>query len=587
MADSSNIFYDPIRRAFYGDATLYASTDFIPVVGVAGSFYDRAIDLEDEQLNMDDLEFFELASSVLQLQTTDVYFERTLIEHLRGATIESTNYNNNIRYLYLNSAGYTSPVASDLGKAVVGGTSADTGILLDYIDSERCLIVRINTSGVTPTGLEFDAAEAITITSGIGAGTLSAASATGEMQQGAVKSVGAVASGGAYIYRGDQVTKLTNFWGTGNSNNNGEVAGLYHIDILIEAKRAGTFINAGLGYVFNRTFGETFAHASFDLTAGGVAIAALATATDDNITLTKVASGNLQDGITATITFNFGAAPYVADVDDSGVNEVYEFQGDHNSRSDSDVYHVAQWLTASGQTAVNVDGIVGEAYITAGSGYTVTPATPLFNASGQYSQGGYAINAVGSNWKSRDTAGTPYSPPVTKPLGWTGNLVVAGGADRVSAFVESGAGSKKPDNLFFTLAGAGNGTSSGTVTLIANLPKDFPQVGVLHLWNQSTLTEEVYPYTSWTGAVITLSGTLPTNHNSGWTAAFWYFDEVATGTSKTVSQQHVVDRAVCLKLRNSSTASSNKIKRSAISGTFTAADGFAIPASRIPETLAS
>jgi hypothetical protein len=590
MADSSNIFYDPVRRAFYGDATLYASSDFIDVVGVAGSFYDRAIDIEDEQLNMDDLEFFELASSVLQLQTTDVYFERQLVQHLKGATIESTNYNNNIRYLYLDAGGYVSPIASDLGKDVVGGTSGDTGVLLDYIDAERCLIVRINVPGVTPTGTEFDAAEAITITGGTGAGTLSGASDTGEMQQGAVKSVGAVKAGNAYIYRDDQLTKETNFWGTGNSDNNGEVAGLYHIDILIEAKRAGVWIQNGLGYVFNRNYGDTGAHASFDLKLGGVAIAALATATDDNISLSAAAAEDLQDGTTANIAFNFGGAPYSADVDDNASNETYEFQGDHNNRSVSDVYHVAQWLTSAGQTAVTVDGVPGEAYITAGAGYVVTPAAVLLNASGQYSQGGYAINTTDSDWKSRDTAGVSYSPPTTHPIGWSDGLLVAGGADRVAAFVESSPGSQVPDKTFFTLSttAGDNENLDGTVVFDANIPKDFPQTGTLHLWQQSTKTEVVFDYTAWTGGTVTLSGTLDQNYNDGsWTCAFYYFDEDAAATSKTVSVQHVSARNVCLKVRNSSSGSTNKIKRSASSGVLDPVNGYAVPASRIPETLAS
>ncbi|MCU7836526.1 MAG: hypothetical protein KZQ83_14915 [gamma proteobacterium symbiont of Taylorina sp.] len=590
MADSSNIHYDAVRRAFYGDATLYASSDFVAVVGEAGSFYDRAIDLEDEQANMDDLEYFELASSVLQLQATDVYFERELIEHLRGATIESTNFTSNIRYLYLDAGGYVSPIASDLGKPVVGGVSGDEGILLDFIDSERCLIVRVNHGGAVPTGLEFDAAEAITITGGTGAGTLSGASDTGEMQQGAIKSVGAVASGGAYIYRDDQSTKLTNFWGTGNSDNNGEVAGLYHIDILIEAKRAGAWIQNGLGYVFNRPFGTTYAHASFDLKLGGVAIAALATANDDNISLSQAASEDLQDGTTASIAFAFAGAPYTADVDDDASDETYEFQGDHNNRSDSDVYHVAQWLTAAGQTVVNVDGIVGEAYITSGAGYTVTPATPLINPAGQYSQGGYAVNSIGSAWKSRDTAGVSYSPPSTHPVGWTDGLKVAGGADRIGAFVESVADSQVPDNDFFTLSvvAGDNESADGTVVFNAAIPKDFPDSGVLHLWQESTLTEHVYDFVSWAGGTVTLSGILSQAYDDGtWTAAFWYFDEVATGTNKTVSVQHVSARNVCLKVRNSSTGSTNKIKRSAVSGTLDSENGFAIPASRIPETLAS
>ena len=592
MADSSNIFYDPIRRAFYGDATLYGSSDFVPVVGEAGSFYDRAIDLEDDQVNMDDLEFFELDSSVLQLRVTDVYFERELIKHLRGASIESTTFNNNIRYLTIQSAGYTSPIASDLGKQVVGGTSGDIGVLVDYFVDEdgstNIWVVRMNYAGApTPTGTEFDASEALTITTGTGAGTLDAASTSGEMQQGAVKSVGAVASGGAYVYRDDQLQKVASHWGTGNSDNNGEVAGLYHIDILIEAKRAGNWIQNGLGYVYNRTWGETFAHASFDLKLGGVQIAALASATDDNITLTAADAEDLQDGTTANIAFDYSGAPYSADVDDNAVNETYEFQGDHDNRPITDVYHVAQWLTSAGQTAVTVDGLPGEAYITAGAGYVVTPAATIINATGQYSQGGYAINATAADWRSRDTAGVSYAPPTTHPIGWTDNLIAG---DRVGAFVESSTGSKVPQRDFFTLStvAGDNENGDGTVVFDANIPKDFPQSGVLHLWQQSSLTSVVYDYTSWTDDTVTLAGVLGQAHDDGsWTCEFWYLDKDAVGTSETVSVQHVSARNVCLKARNSSPASGDKIKRNASSGVLDSSNGYAVPNSRIPETLAT
>ena len=67
------------------------------------------------------------------------------------------------------STGYTSAVAGDIGKAVVGGTSATSGVLVSYDNSTRIWVV--NTTN------DYTNSEHITITAGTGAGTLIATSA--------------------------------------------------------------------------------------------------------------------------------------------------------------------------------------------------------------------------------------------------------------------------------------------------------------------------------------------------------------------------------------------------------------------------
>jgi len=65
--------------------------------------------------------------------------------------------------LEFDPTGYTSPVSSDVGKTVVGATSGATGVLVSYTGYKWQL------SGVTGT---FTAEEAVSITTGTGAGAL-------------------------------------------------------------------------------------------------------------------------------------------------------------------------------------------------------------------------------------------------------------------------------------------------------------------------------------------------------------------------------------------------------------------------------
>jgi len=64
------------------------------------------------------------------------------------------------------SAGYTSAVIGDIGKAVVGGTSATSGTLISYNNTTRKWVINLAAAD------DYTASEAITITTGTGAGTL-------------------------------------------------------------------------------------------------------------------------------------------------------------------------------------------------------------------------------------------------------------------------------------------------------------------------------------------------------------------------------------------------------------------------------
>jgi hypothetical protein len=67
-------------------------------------------------------------------------------------------------YLYFVSAGYVNAISGDVGKAVVGASSGATGTLVSYDNTARSWLIS--------TTSNFTNGEAITITTGTGAGTL-------------------------------------------------------------------------------------------------------------------------------------------------------------------------------------------------------------------------------------------------------------------------------------------------------------------------------------------------------------------------------------------------------------------------------
>lgn len=74
-----------------------------------------------------------------------------------------------IRVIEMVVGGYTNCDDDDIGRAVVGGTSADSGVLITYDNSNRLWTVRMDDPAFT--GDMFDVVEAFTITGGTGAGT--------------------------------------------------------------------------------------------------------------------------------------------------------------------------------------------------------------------------------------------------------------------------------------------------------------------------------------------------------------------------------------------------------------------------------
>lgn len=120
-------------------------------------------------------------------------------EQLLGDTIEIMTAP---PYLCLTfaSGGYTDAVAGDIGKIVTGGTTGDTGTLVWYDNDTRRWTILPDTSGDT-----FDAAEAVTITDGTGAGTTSQAAEQVHVTQ-LINSIGYASGGPGAIPQGEDTT---------------------------------------------------------------------------------------------------------------------------------------------------------------------------------------------------------------------------------------------------------------------------------------------------------------------------------------------------------------------------------------------
>lgn len=517
MAIADDIYYDPILHAIYGQTAFLAGSTYYSLA----DFYLWSIDEEDELSNLDSPPFWALDANVLTYKTTeDLYIQRALIQRLRGAAIETSGYTNRIRMLTFQEAGYTNVAVSDVGKPVVGGTTSDSGILLDFDNDTREWWIRVDDPTPT-TGDIFDQGEAISITGGTGAGTTPAASATGEHLWTNVQTAGAVAAGFPYIYRGtvDNLGgKIQSWWGEGNSNGGGSTgANNYHIDVLIEARKAGTLINSGNIVIFNRRWGSNYAHAGASLAGGGVLPIPLATETDSQITLTLAEAQDLVDGTVASITPTFGA--FTADVNDDDANENYTLQVGANNRSASEIYQALMYL-AQDETAT-LNGVPGDAYTSANtSSFTANVKFPFGALAGGtlvYAQGGYPVSPGDANYQSTDNAGANYSPPDDVQVGIGSGLVPG---DNVAAMPLVAIDGNIAKNEY-TIATATNGAS--TIQVSGSIAKDKPLTNnFLFVVEQSTGNEYLFRYASRDTDTFTFPAGLPTGSTSA---------ASATGTS--------------------------------------------------------
>ncbi len=469
-------------------------------------------------------------------------------KYLSGGAITSIGQNAEVYALTLNSVGYTSAVSGDLTKVVTNGGATHTGRLLAYDNTRRIWWIKKVLSVFT--------AEAVTITSGTGAGTITSV-ATGESIWSNIYTLGTIVSGTSLdVYQND--TQITPWWSTN------------HIDVLIKVKESGVETDSGNLTVLARYYSTLYDHFVIDASSGR-----------NPIPLAAFSDGNNQtaEGTVATysgITFDFGY--YGGNLGNGNGVRPYDVQINCGGNTLTEVYEYLKYVTRSGSvtTFSGYGSIPGEFYTAVGDvrfnydteavsnftegeqingtggvyGYlvslldngtsgtltlrnvhgtftnnmaltgvtsgttalvdgTVDSITPSKQAPFGTFAGGVFFGARGvwiynmdsvdaNNYRLIDSTNTAQTPPTTYPITITtyddSNNPVVG----AQVFIR-----KSSDNYSYT---SDTGNNAGNTTFVVNevVSTDLPQTGWIHVWDASTNTKQDYRYASWATKTFTL-----------------------------------------------------------------------------------
>lgn len=523
------------------------------------------------------------------------FLDDTSTQKLLGGAIQTSGWNTVIYKLTMGGTP-TNPISSDIGKVVTNGGSTHTGVLLYYTTTSPYIWYVRATLGVF-------SAEAVTITSGTGAGTI-ASVATGETIWSNIFSLGSLVAGTTLdVYQDD--TQITPWWSA------------EQIDILVRVKEASVETDLGYLTVLARLYGTLYDHYLIDASTGRNPVPLAAFADGNNTT----ASGTV--GAYTGFTFTFGYAS--KDIGNGAGLRPYDCVVECNFHTILEVYEYLKYVTrtASGTT---LNGVNGEFYTAVGDvrfdydteavsnfsqteringtggtyGYLVslldngttgtlvlrnvhgtfvdnmaltgvtTGTTALVNgavttitASKQAPFGTYAggrffgargvwldhvATADVTKYQLIDSTGTTQSPPSV--------LISVSGVeigDRVSVFRTTGA-NETIDKLMYTSHNTSNTSGSGTFVVTTSIASDTPlPTGVLRVVDRDAsgniLSEVSYAYTGWTGSTFTLSGTLSATYDNQDTAYVPFIDRTATATTESVNVTYNSDRYVVTRVR--------------------------------------
>ena len=506
------------------------------------AFYSYLMDVFDELGQMDDAVPMSAQTPTSYTMINGWVIQEELTHYLYGGAIQTSGYTDEIRTLICGSSGWTDFVAGDRGNTLTGGTTGDTGTILDWDNAAYKIWVRMDDSGDT-----FDDASETYTQSGTGAGTSTAISTTGEHLFANPYTLGTLeGTPTLYIFQnGERIAP--DWWSTG------------HFDVLIKVTESDVDIDSKKITVFNRTWTDTFDHFEIALTSAGQNAVPLGTADDLNNTSTEATVEDLTDGTVATIAFDFSfTTPFSYDIGDGSGAQDYEVQIDCDSRPLSDVYEVFKWWTRTGSTTALEtisDGNTrdGEEYKSANEGtYAEVKASPLGTFAGGKMFGARSVYFINlhaddaQNFQLIDKAGTTRYPPNYQAF--TVNGVVSG--DRVAVFLDTGAGNGVVDKAQYTSHTTLNVTGSTTYTVQETIPTDTPDAGTIILVNTGTDVEEVMTYTSWSGSAFTLSSAHSGGYDGTDTAYVPYIYAEATGTTVTeTSTIYTVNRNVLCRVR--------------------------------------
>lgn len=325
-----------------------------------------------------------------------------------------------------------------------------------------------------------------------------------------VKSIGSPLVAGSPIYLVQNGAKLTSFWPNG------------HVQVLVKAKTAGAFIDNGDIRAFSRKFGQTYADFAANLVPGSEQNVAISTSTDTNISLSLAAALALSTKVAVAV------ADTTKDLGNGNGGKLYK--GTITLSNGGTLAEAYQYLMAicSETSAVTVNGVAGWQYRALNAAYTPNAAAPFgtlaggkwFVAQGWWLEG--VLPAESQNYQLIAHDGTTQIPPNTVGI-TVGSLAVG---DTVLVARDNGSGGLLTNE--YTLNGA-HASNATTVTVNGSIKSDTPTAGVIRVAGVR------YSYTSWSGSVFTLSGTLGQAFSTGAAAFVPFIDKTAASTSESVS----------------------------------------------------
>jgi len=526
MAIADDFALDYINKIVYHDSGTTVYT--------VNAFYSWLMDDFDELGQMDDDVPMSAQTPTSYTMTNGWYLQETATQFLEGGAIQTNGYTDEVRTLICGSPSWVNFASTDVGETLTGGTTGDTGTILDYDNTNYKIWIRMVDSGDT-----FDDAAETYTCGGTGSALSTAVSTTGETIFANPYTLGTL-NGTPDLYIFQDGEKITSWWSSG------------HFDILIKVRETGADIDSKIIWVADHTWQSLYDSFQITLTTAGQNAVPLSTAVDLNNTSTVGDIEDYTDGTTATVAINFGfTTPFSYDIGDGNGVQDYEVEIDCDGQRLSVVYEVMKWWTRDGSTTQLETGadaayVDGEEYRYAVNTYAESKASPLGTFAGGKMFGARSVYFTDLHaddvqaFQLIDKAGTVRYPPNYQSFQVTG--LVAG--DRVAIFLDTSQDAGIVNKSQYTLDGA---NAENTITVNEAIPNDTPSTGTIIVVDDD-LSETAYAYSAWSGYDFTV--TISASTYSGTETAYVpYIYETATGTSASESVVYVSNRYVICRVR--------------------------------------
>ncbi len=199
---------------------------------------------------------------------------------------------------------------------------------------------------------------------------------------------------GTDIYIVQDGSVLTSWWGTEN------------IDVLINVKTGGVFIDNGNILVMAREFGDEYDHSFVDLSGGRAPVGINTSADGSNATAEGTVAGYNDISIT------FGSVS--KDLNNGSGLKPYDVVIDGAGRPVTEVYEYLKYVTRSGETDL-LDGVEGQQYRSANTAsYTDVKKSPFGTIAGGTIYGARGVwieNTLTAEYSLVDANGDTQNPP--------------------------------------------------------------------------------------------------------------------------------------------------------------------------------